>query len=98
MKPRYTEQALADLEEAREFCDLQDPGLGLRFLRRMQYEVSVLVQTAGSHRVSEGFHCFVTRRFHQLIYYEMDAGTPVIVAVVDGRRDPDHNQRKLSDR
>lgn len=51
--------------------------------------------TAGSHRSREGFYRFITRSFHHLIFYRMEADQPVIYAVLDGRRDPAFNQQKL---
>jgi plasmid stabilization system protein ParE len=56
---------------------------------------STLSRTVGSHRVLEGFYRFVTSGFHHLIYYRIEAGQPVIYAVLDGRRDPAYNRQQL---
>ncbi len=96
MKPILKQTALADLNEAREHFESQDHGLGIRFLEQMHHEFARLVRTAGSHRVEEGFHRFVASSFHQLVFYRMEAGRPVVYAVVDGRRDPAYNRQKLS--
>ena len=95
MKARFKETARADLEEAQEFYDSQESGLGSYFLDQMEEEFRILAQTAASHRSHEDFFCFVTKRFHHLIYYRMEGGVPVIYAVLDGRRDPAYNQLKL---
>jgi len=95
MRPQFKESALVDLEEARDFYELQEAGVGDYFLDRMEEEYAALARTAGIHREREGFHCYVTRRFHHLIYYRMEADIPVIYAVLDGRRDPQFNQQKL---
>jgi plasmid stabilization system protein ParE len=96
MRPVLKQTALADLNEAREHFERQDPGLGSRFLEHMDHEFSRLVRTAGSHRVEKGFHRFVASGYHQLVFYRMEAGKPVVYAVLDGRRDPAYNRGKLS--
>lgn len=95
MKPHFKETALIDLEESRDFYDAQELGLGDYFLDRMEEEFLILARTAGSHRSREGFYRFITRSFHHLIFYRMEADQPVIYAVLDGRRDPAFNQQKL---
>ncbi len=95
MKPRFKDSALTDLEEARDFYELQEAGMGDYFLHRMEEEYSTLARTAGVHRQRDGFHCHVTRRFHHLIYNRMEAQVPVIYAVLGGRRDPEFNRQKI---
>lgn len=95
MNLKFRDSALCDLEEIWDFYEEQETGVGDYFLKCMEAEYFALERSAGVQRQKDGFYCFVTRSFHHLIYYRMEDKIPVVYAVIDGRRDPEFNRKKI---
>ncbi len=92
--------ALRDLDEAAEFYESQEPGLGADCYAFLEAEIDSLEQFAGIHARKHGFYRQVVRgRFPYFsIFYTMKNKVVEVVAVTDGRRDPDKNRHKLLER
>ncbi|TDU67292.1 plasmid stabilization system protein ParE [Prosthecobacter fusiformis] len=92
--------ALADLEEAAEFYDEQEPGLGIEVYAFLKQCLLSLRQTAGLHRQKRGIYRYVVLgRFpYYSVYYRLEAGIALIAAVIDNRRDPQFNEDLLKSR
>ena len=92
--------ASRDLDEAAEFGDEQEPGLGRKIYSFLEAEIDGLAQTAGLHPRRRDFYCHVIRRRfpYFTIFYTLIDDEIQVRAVLDGRRDPRDNKRKLSAR
>jgi plasmid stabilization system protein ParE len=78
-----------DLEEAEDWYDEQQPGLGTEF----RSAISDLFERVTDHpniypRVHGEVHRAVLRRFPYLVYFLIEESHVVILAVLHGRRDP----------
>ena len=92
--------ALSDMDEAAEFYDDQEPGLGVvvyEFLKQKSFHLSAI---AGLHPSHRGVHKWVVPgRFpYYLMYYRLEGEVVTLSAILDGRRNPDHNRRLLEER
>ena len=84
-----------DLDAGEQFYEEQAPGLGDYFLDSLLSDIRSLGVRAGAHRVVHGFHRSVSRRFPFAIFYRVDGDTVRVHAVLDCRRDPASNLRRL---
>jgi plasmid stabilization system protein ParE len=86
---RITADALDDLNGGFRFYEAQEPELGDYFLSQLRADIDGLKVTAGIHRQPyRNLHRLLSRRFPYAIYYEFEADTALVIAVVDCRRDP----------
>lgn len=92
--------ALADLDEAAEFYDEQEPGLGSEVYAFLKQHLLGLRHTAGLHPQKQGvYRDVVLGRFpYYSVFYRLEAGVAIIAAVIDNRRDPQFNERRLQSR
>ena len=88
MRIKILRQAKEDIALARDFYDAQELGVGDYFLSQITAEIDSLSYLAGVHRVVDGFHKMVTRRFPYAIYYRIEGDCVKVYAVLDGRRNP----------
>lgn len=94
MRIRILATAVADLEAAREFYDLQEPGVGDYFQDCLFSEIESLILHAGIHRKVHGYHHLLSKRFPYVIYYRIDEASVILVhRVLDCRRDPETNRK-----
>jgi hypothetical protein len=82
------EDAAADLEAGRRFYESREQGVGDYFMESLLSDLESLVLYAGIHRRHFGFHRMLSRRFPFGIYYELQADTACVYAILDMRRDP----------
>ncbi|WP_345738302.1 type II toxin-antitoxin system RelE/ParE family toxin [Prosthecobacter algae] len=96
----FLPEAEADLDEAAEFYEIQEPGLGDEVFDFLSARIDDLVTTGGLHSFSRGAHrAVVLGRFpYFTIHYRNDPSTITVLAVLDQRRDPEHNLNKLRSR
>jgi hypothetical protein len=92
-----SEDAVADLEQARSFYERQQDGLGEYFIACLLSDLESLAFYAGIHSVVFGYHRMLSKRFPFAIYYESDEDMAAVVAVLDMRRNPAALSRRLSD-
>lgn len=79
---------MTDIEQARDFHDCLQPGIGKRCVDALWADITRLVHAHGIHPVHCGFHRALSARFPFGIYYrEMPTRTEVF-AVLDLRREP----------
>ena len=96
MKVVILDPALLDLLEGYWFYETQAPGVGARFLQKMQAEIDSLYDTAGIHRRVRGpYHWIISPKFSHAIYYHVDGDTAYVDAVIDCRRSPDWIRKRL---
>lgn len=82
------EDAAADLEAGRRFYESREQGVGDYFMESLLSDLESLVLYAGIHCRHFGFHRMLSRRFPFGIYYELQADTACVYAILDMRRDP----------
>lgn len=96
MRIKVLKQAKEDIALARNFYDAQELGVGDYFLTQITAEIDSLVYLAGVHRVVDGFHKMVARRFPYAIYYRVAGDCVKVYAVLDTRRNPDWIAARLT--
>jgi plasmid stabilization system protein ParE len=98
MRVRIIEPAKDDLKSAARYYDSQQAGLGRRFLHSLRAEIRSLQATAGIHARDFGCQRVLARDFPYAIFYRVDGGIAIVLAVLDLRRDPEWIQRTLGRR
>ncbi|HBJ82378.1 MAG TPA: hypothetical protein DDZ88_00570 [Verrucomicrobiales bacterium] len=100
MRINVRPDAFRDLDAAAQFGDMQEPGLGSEIYAFLEAEIDRLMRTAGLHPRRGRFHRHVVRgRFPYFsVYYTLSGDVVEVHAVLDGRRDPQDNQRTLRTR
>jgi len=89
MKIRLLKGAKKDLEEAGDFYESQEPGIGSYFLSTMASEIDSLKIYAGIHPITFGrYYRLLTHKFPYAIYYRIVDDEVHVYAVFDCRRDP----------
>jgi len=82
-------QARAELLEAHAWYEQERPGLGQAFFQEVRTAVAVVREMPEAFPV---VHLSVRRvllkRFPYALYYSLEDGAVVLVAIVHGRRDP----------
>lgn len=84
-----------DLEQAEDWYNEQQPGLGTEFRGAVSALFERLADNPRTYpRVHGEVHRVALRRFPYLVYFVIDDSKVVILAVLDSRRDPRvHRQR-----
>ena len=95
MEIHLLESAKEDLREGRRFYDRQTQGLGDHFLDSINADVKRLPQFAGAHKVVDGFHRMLARRFPFAVYCLVENEQIKVYAVLDYRRDPEWIIKRL---
>jgi len=90
-------EARLDLYEASRFYDRQKEGLGDHFIKSMFEDFERLENLAGIHEKYGNHFRILSERFPFMICYQIDDNLIRVVAVLDCRRDPQYNERRLSD-
>jgi hypothetical protein len=89
-------EAAEDLEAAREFYDLQQPGVGDYCADSLVADIESLALYHGVHPQQFGFHRMLADRFPFGIYYREAKGETQACAVLDLRRDPSWIRKELA--
>lgn len=96
MKIVIQESALSDLRSGYRFYEMQESGLCAYFLDSLFSDIDSLQLYAGIHRQHLGrLHRKLSQRFPYAIYYDCDGSTAEVRAILDLRRDPAFNERRL---
>jgi plasmid stabilization system protein ParE len=84
-----------DLEEAEDWYNQQQHGLGAEFRQTIDDLLARLAENPRVYpRVHGEVHRAVLRRFPYLVYFLIDGSDVVVLAVLDSRRDPQvHHER-----
>jgi len=82
-------QARAELLEAHAWYEGERPGLGRAFFAEVRSATALLRQMPDAFPVVHvSIRRVLLKRFPYALYYSLEDGAVVIVAVVHGRRDP----------
>ena len=89
-------EAASDIEEARDFYDGQEPGIGDYCADSLLADIESLAIYHGIHSRQFGVYRMLAERFPFGIYYRETKTETQVVAVLDLRRDPNWIRRELS--
>lgn len=91
-----SEEAVEDIEDACQFYEKQEAGVGDYFAACIRADIDGLRISAGIHRiVYRDYHQLLSRVFPFGIFYTFSASTVTIWAVVDLRRHPEWIRQRL---
>ncbi|MBK5968533.1 MULTISPECIES: type II toxin-antitoxin system RelE/ParE family toxin [Thiorhodovibrio] len=85
---RILSDAADDLERGRTFYEQQQTHLGLYFWDSLLADIESLMVSGGIHNRIEGYYRLLSQRFPYAIYYQVQADTLDVIAVLPLRRDP----------
>jgi plasmid stabilization system protein ParE len=89
MTVQFLPEARAELADAAQYYDLQQPGLGLEFLNEVQETLKRISESpAAFRRVSKNERRCRTRRFPYAVVYRSVGETITVVAVMHLHRKP----------
>lgn len=96
MKIRILTAARQDLLDGFRFYEVQQQGLGSYFLDALFADIDSLQLYAGIHPTIEGgYHRLLAKRFPFAVYYRIENSTVLVHAVLDCRRNPAWNRKRL---
>jgi hypothetical protein len=92
--------ALSDIDEAAEFYEAQEPGLGSEVYEFLKQQSFTLGEIAGLHRFHGGVYQWVIPgRFpYYTMFYRLNDDVVTVAAIIDGRRAPEFNRSLLGQR
>ncbi|MEX1114774.1 MAG: hypothetical protein WEB53_05965 [Akkermansiaceae bacterium] len=91
-------EAASDIEQAMNFYDLIEDGVGLYFRDSIIADLRRLGLYFGEHAVHFGFFRALSSKFPYAIYYRDQGSVRQVVAVLDLRRNPDWIRDQLTSR
>ena len=91
-------EAVADLNDGKEFYDKQETGVGDYFWDTLLSDIESLVVYSGIHRKEQGLYRMLSKRFPYAVYYELKDERAYVVAVLPMRRDPLWIKKKIQER
>jgi plasmid stabilization system protein ParE len=91
-------EAAEDIEQARDFYDTQEPGIGDYCADSLLADIESLALYHGIHSRHFGFYRMLADRFPFGIYYRKRAAETQVFAVLDLRRDPNWIRKELTER
>ncbi len=98
IRVEISEDAQADLNGGFLFYEAQELGIGDYFIACLRADIEGLKISGGAHRVVYAdYHRLLSKVFPYGIFYTMEAGTAVVWAVLDLRRDPEWIREQLRD-
>lgn len=89
MRVELRDEARNDLVNGAFFYGRQSPGLGEYFIECIRQDLQNLDTTFGVHEQYRGFYRKLSKQFPFVIYYQLHEDIVDVVAVLDGRTDPD---------
>jgi hypothetical protein len=89
-------EAAEDIEQARDFYDGQEPGVGGYCADSLVADIASLALYHGIHARHFGFYRMLAHRFPFGIYYQDTATETRVFAVLDLRRNPNWIRNELS--
>jgi len=95
MKVFVTEPAEDDLARAFVFHQRKSPQLGNYFLESIQNDLLSLGHLGGIHEKTGHFHRMLGKKFPVAIFYSIQQEQVFIHAVLDARRSPEWQARRL---
>ena len=95
MKVRLLDEAENDLRDGYAFYERQNHGLGRYFLKVLRKALRALGHLGGVHQIEYGCFRAIPPHFPFKIFYVIEDGTVVVVAIIDSRRQPERIRRRL---
>ena len=89
-------EAAEDIEQARDFYDTQEPGIGDYCADSLRADIERLAHYHGIHSRHYGFYRMLSRQFPFGIYYRETETATQVFAVLDLRRDPNWIRKELA--
>jgi plasmid stabilization system protein ParE len=98
MNLRFSILAEAEIQAAADYYEIQDAGLGLRFVEELNRAIKLILQfpNAWSPLSKRSRRCPL-RRFPYHVIYSVQQDTVMIVTVVHQRRDPEKWQTLIGE-
>lgn len=90
--------AAGDIEQARDFYDLQEYGIGDYCADSLVADIESLALYHGIHSCHFGFYRLLANRFPFGIYYRETKTETQVFAVLDLRREPNWIRKELTHR
>ncbi|MHB8051113.1 MAG: type II toxin-antitoxin system RelE/ParE family toxin [Coriobacteriia bacterium] len=88
--------AVADVAEARDWYEIQRPGLGDEFIDAVDSAVDSVCDFPAAHpAVYRGSRRFLLARFPYCLYYRVDDAGIIVVACLHAVRAPEHHRWRL---
>ncbi len=85
----YLPEARTDVDAAYASYEQRQTGLGERFLEQLRLRVEGIAGNPALYaNLRDGVRAGPLRRFPYVVYYQWEAGTVFILAVLHGHRDP----------
>lgn len=98
MKLKISAGAERDIADGCDLYNEIDPSLAMYFNDSISADIDSLILYAGVHAKVDGWHYTFATRFPFVIWYGVMGDLIIVYAVLDGRRDPGHNERALRNR
>jgi plasmid stabilization system protein ParE len=96
VKIRILDAAAQDLIDGFRFYEIQEVGLGQYFLDSLFADIDSLLLNAGIHPLCFGtYHRLLAKRFPFAIYYKVEGEQVSVYAILDCRRNPAWNRKRL---
>lgn len=96
MRVRILDAAQNDLKSGYRFYESQEHGVGSYFLDSLFADIDSLMFFGGIHQiVNGGFYRMLAKRFPFAVYYRVEQETILVYAVLDCRRSPAWNRKRL---
>ncbi|MDZ7752556.1 MAG: type II toxin-antitoxin system RelE/ParE family toxin [Gammaproteobacteria bacterium] len=92
------EEAAADIENGKRFYERRQRGLGEYFRDSLLSDLESLVVYGGVHQKEFGLYRMLSKRFPYAVYYELNAHTAYVIAVLPMRRAPEWIKSSLEGR
>jgi plasmid stabilization system protein ParE len=89
-------EAAEDIEQARDFYDAQEAGIGDYYADSLLADIESLALYHGIHSRHFGLYRMLAGRFPFGIYYRETKNETQVIAVLDLRRDPTWMRSELS--
>lgn len=95
MRIKISAGAERDIADGSDFYRNIDSDLATYFHDSISADIDSLLLYAGIHARVDGWHYTFASRFPFVIWYGIKDDLVIVYAVLDGRRDPDHNSKAL---
>lgn len=98
MRIKLSAGAERDIAAGCDFYKEIDPNLAMYFNDSVSADIDSLMLYAGIHAKVDDWNYTFASRFPFVIWYGVKGDLIIVYAVLDGRRDPGHNERALRKR
>ena len=96
MKICILDAAQLDLVSGYRFYESQEEGAGSYFLDSLYADIDSLMFFAGIHQnIEGGYYRLLAKRFPFAVYYRVEEKTVLVYAILDCRRSPAWNRKRL---